>query len=303
MTRAADRADQLLSLGRASEALDVVSADPETATDADALVVASRCHHRLGQYERALTLAGAALGVDPERLGGRLMLAVSLLSLDRPVDALAPARRAVQQAPYHAGAHQVLARVLSDLGRFEEATIHANQARSLQPDDTAGWVTLARVQLAQQRWHDAAMSARAALALDPEDDEAKVLLGVAQFSGRGRRGRVEAMETLVGALRDNPDQEHIRQLLIEVAWAGGPSLAAVAVWALIAAGTSGAGLLVMVVIWTVRAVRRWQTVPADVRRLIWADRQARWRVVIAGSALGLFWLGLLALLVGVVLAA
>jgi hypothetical protein len=75
------------------------------------------------------------------------------------------------------------------------------------------------------------------------------------------------------------------------------------VWALIAAGTSGAGLLVMVVIWTVRAVRRWQTVPADVRRLIWADRQARWRVVIAGSALGLFWLGLLALLVGVVLAA
>jgi hypothetical protein len=53
----------------------------------------------------------------------------------------------------------------------------------------------------------------------------------------------------------------------------------------------------------VRAVRRWQTVPADVRRLIWADRQARWRVVIAGSALGLFWLGLLALLVGVVLAA
>jgi predicted Zn-dependent protease len=301
MTVAADRADHLLKVGRAQEALDVLSADGDTPRNADALVLTSRCYHRLGRDGDALEMANAALATDPDHVGAWLMQALSLSFLGRPGEALPPARRAVELAPHHAGSHRVMAMVLSDLGRFHEATVHAHRTRSLNPDDAAGWITLVRVQLAQQQWHDAEMSARAALALDPQSDEAKVLLGVAQYSGRGRQGRLEAMETLVGALRENPDQHHVRRLLMEVAWAGGPSLQAMAVWALIAAATSGAALVVMVVIWTVRTAGRWRTVPPDVRRLIWADRRAKWRIIAVGGALGLFWLGLVALVVAVAL--
>jgi tetratricopeptide (TPR) repeat protein len=301
VTAASDRADHLLALGRAQEALDLLLADGETARDSRALVAVSRCQHELGHYQQALDVAGAALAIDPDAVGGHLMRAISLLSLRWPVDALPPASRAVALAPEHAGGHRVMSWILAELGRFNEATAHAERARSLEPDDPAGWVALARVQLAQRRWHDAAMSARAALAIDPEDEDAKVALSIAQVAGRGDRGRVEAMETLVGALRDNPDQEHIRELLFEVAWAGGVSIQMIMVWAVLAAATGGVGLVAILVIWSFGAVRRWRTVPPDVRRLIWADRRARWKIIVAASALALLWVALIATIVLVVL--
>jgi tetratricopeptide (TPR) repeat protein len=271
-----NRADHLIAIGRAEEARALLLGDPDTARSPDALVTLSHAYDKLGRYQDALGAAQAATALAPESASACLMMAVALMKLDRPVDAFEPARRGLQLAPQHYGAHQIMARVLSDLGRFEPAQHHVDQVLALDPDGTSGWVTLCRLRLAQRQWAEAEEAARRALRADPGSDEAKLLLSVAQASAGGSAKRNEAMETLIASLRTNPDQAHVKDLLIELVKPTGMPIPWVVATLLIVAGGGG----IVLVAWAMWVWGRWRRTPPDVRRLVWTDRRARWRITL-----------------------
>lgn len=283
------RSEHLIDIGRAAEALDLLRSDARTPTDAGALVTVARCCHRLERDREAIEAAEAALAIDPDNVGGLLLLALARLSSGWPTEAVDPAARAVQLAPWFRGSHAVMARVFAELGRFPQATFHAHKTMELDPDGPSGWISLCRVQLAQQRWQDAAMSARQALGRDPEDQEARVLLSLAQVNGPGSDGRAQAMDTLVDTLRDNPDHDGVRQFLIEVALQSRPRPQLWVPVILVSLFTGGVGLIVILVIWTATLVQLRSSIPADVRRLVWADRAARYKIVAVVSIVAVVW--------------
>ena len=283
------RSDRLLEIGRAAEALDLLQSDPRTPTDAGALVTVAHCYHRLDRDREAIEAAEAALAIDPDHVGGLLLLALARLSSGLPSEAVAPATRAVQVAPWFRGSHSVMARVMAELGRFPQATFHAHKTMELDPDGPSGWIALCRVQLAQQRWEDAAMSARQALGRDPENDEARVLLSLAQVNGPAADGRAQAMDTLVDTLRDNPDQDAVRQFLIEVALHSRPKPQLWLPLIVLSLFTGGLGLLLILLIWTATLIQLRSSIPPDVRRLIWADRAARFKILAVVGIVAAIW--------------
>ncbi len=273
--RTVDRADQLLDIGRAQEAYDLLRSDPATPSSGAALVALAHAADKLERYGEAHDAARAATTMEPDRPSAWLLLAVALMKLDRPYHALAPARQGVAMAPDHYGSHQIMARVLSDLGRFDEAQIHVSRTMALDPDGTSGWVTLARLKLSQQRWSDAEKAARTALSIDPESDEAKVLLSVAQASAGGATKEAAAVETLISALRSNPDQAHVRELIIQLVKPRGLRVPWLIVGLLIVSGVGG----LLIVAWAAHILWSWHRVPADIKAFVWADRKAKLQVI------------------------
>ncbi len=292
-----ERADRLIDVGRPEEAIEMLTADGRSSMDARAQVVLARATYRLDRNDESIAAAERALAIDPDEVGGWQMLALGRLATGRPVDALPAVQKAVELAPWFSGAHGLAAQVYAELGRFEPATSHAHRTMELDPDGARGWIALTRVHLAQQRWDDAAQSARSALERDPENAEAKVLLSAAQASVPGRRGRELAMETLVETLRDNPDSDGVRRFLIDVALGSSPDRR---FWLILIGLTffvRGLGLLAMLVVWTYTVLSTWGSIPPDVRRLIWADRQGRYRVVVGAVVVAGLWLTLVGFVV------
>ncbi len=292
------RAQHLLDIGRADDALAMLRADQRTATDAGALVTIAHCHLQLDDDGDAAEAAEQSVAVDPERPGGWMMLALARLAQGRPVDAVPPARRGVELAPWFPGAHTVAARVYGELGRFEPALHHAHKVLELDPDGPAGWIALCRVQIAQQRWDEAAMAANEALGRDPESKEARVLLGAAQANSSHANGRAKAMETLATTLRDNPDADAIRQFLIDVALNSRPKPHVWLPIIVVSIFATGVGLLIFLSVWTATLIQTWQSIPSDIQRLVLADRKARSKILAVGIVVAALWLFLLA---GVVL--
>lgn len=297
------RAEHLLDIGRAEEAVGLLLGDSRSGNDAGALVVLAHCYHRLDRDAEAEDAAERCLAIDPERVGGWMMLALSRLAAGRPVDAVPPATRAIELAPWFYGAHSMMSRVLAELGRFPQATVHAHKTMELDPDGTSGWIALCRLALAQQKWDEAAMAATEALSREPENDEARVLLSVAQVNSTSPGGRAMAMETLVATLRDNPDQDAVRKFLIEVALHSRPKPQLWLPIIAISFFTGGLGLILLLIVWSVTLYQLWQSIPADIRRLIWADRQARYKILAVGTVVGAIWLvvlgGLVVVTIGV----
>ena len=287
------RAEHLLDIGRAEEALAVVQGDARTATDARALVVLAQCYHQLDRDREAADAAERSLAVDPERPGGWLLLALARLGEGRPVDAVPAAERGVELAPWFAPAHGVAVRVYSELGRFDQAQHHAHKVLELDPDGPAGWVSICRLEIARQRWDEAAMAANQALERDPENDEARILLGMAQVNSPRGSGREQAMATIAATLRDNPDQEALRRFLIDVALHSRPKPQ---IWLPIIAISilaTGLGLLLFLIAWTATLYQTWNSISTDIRRLVWADRRTRYKIVAVGTVLVAIWLFLL----------
>ncbi len=268
------RAAHLTSIGRAEEARALLLADPETAANTEALVELSRSLDWLERYDEALEAAEGAVRVGPDEPAGWLMMTLALIKLDRPVDALAAARRSLALAPEHFGSHHLAARTLGDLGRFDEAYEHAAKTMELAPDSPTGWTTLCRVQLAHHRWSEAAESARRALAIEPDSDEAKVLLGIAQGSSGTLDGESQAMETLIDSLRSNPDQHHVRALLVELVK---PRRFPIPMFISVPVALLG-GVGLILVAWAAWVGFRWYRTPTDVKTLVLADPANRWRI-------------------------
>ena len=67
--------------------------------------------------------------------------------------------------------------------------------------------------------------------------------------------------------------------------------------------TGGLGLILLLVVWSVTLYQLWQSIPADIRRLIWSDRQARYKILAVGTVVGAIWLvvlgGLVVVTIGV----
>ncbi|MFG2331048.1 tetratricopeptide repeat protein [Streptomyces sp. NPDC048604] len=189
MNRALQQAEALFDLGRYEQAAALaaqhLAGHPD---DATALVLLSRCRHRLGDEEQALTAVEQALRVEPESVSAWLMHAHVLLALKEYKQAESSARRAVELAPQHWGSHYTLGAVLSQGARGK----HRRAAYE---------------------------SARTAAALAPEESDAHLLLGVTAHQTGNHRVAQHAYET---ALRLDPDssQAHnnLSLLLLRRRW-------------------------------------------------------------------------------------
>ncbi len=281
-TEQIERARLLLDAGRPGDSVQMLEDDPRTAHHSWALAVLATGHLNLGAYDRAVATARGALALEPELVAPYLVIAGARLDQRQTADAIEAARTALSLAPTNPSAHAILARAHARERAFDAARHHARSAIELAPGRPVGWLAQAQVEIAAGRWDPAEEAARKVLALDPENEEGRVLLGVVQSRRSGETHRSDAIETLAATLRDNPDRDNIRRLLIAVVMRGNRATSRVgmAMTALVALSL-GLFLPVAIGYQGYRLLRQWTSVPADVRRLVWADRWARIRLVLA----------------------
>lgn len=187
-----ERAEALLELGRAREALSVVaSVLANQPGDTGALLVAARCHLQLEEPQRALSAATTALSRDPAQ-----PLAWTLASL----------------------AH-------TQAGRRDAAVWHAEQAVARWPQLPAGYYALVLALLNQRGSNERARATAAhVLQMEPLEPSAHVLAAQAEmYPGRFRPGpaaRYRARAHLVAALELDPSDLEARQELANLAALG-----------------------------------------------------------------------------------
>jgi tetratricopeptide (TPR) repeat protein len=154
---------------------------------------------RPADAERELRLGLAHEPRSPELLA---LLALSLVELDRPADAVAAANDAVGLAPDIAYFHYIRGVVMHRLERHAEALLAARETVRLDPSNEDGFALLAAVHLSLREWSQALEAAENALALNPEHVHSANLRSVALVN-LGRKA--EAAETMDFALKRAPE--------------------------------------------------------------------------------------------------
>ncbi len=129
--------------------------------------------------QEALAEARQALNEDSQNVDALLCVARCHSSLKQHADAVTTAQRAVSLASDEAYAHRILAHVLHLADRDPEAEAAANQALRLDPEDEFSFLARASIRLALRRWADALADAETALSLSPELPEALNLRSIA----------------------------------------------------------------------------------------------------------------------------
>ena len=104
---------------------------------------------------------------------------------------------------------------------------------------------------------------------------------MANYSGGGEEGRAKAIDHLSANLRENPSDEAMRRLLMEVAvgdiqsWRGGMSAAAIFVLGIV---TRGLIIPVILFIAVGEGIRRWRSLSPEMRDFVRQDPHLRRRV-------------------------
>ncbi len=157
------------------------------------------------RYDLAEKELRLALATDPNQYLPHCLLALTLVELGRPQDALVEAQTGVHLAPDQAYVHFVHARVLGRLDRLPDAERAIREAIRIEPENDTHWSFLSSIHLQRERWQDALNAADKALALDPEDVQAANLRAQALVK-LGRR--LESGHTLDSAMLRDPENAH-----------------------------------------------------------------------------------------------
>lgn len=169
------RAEVLLDLGRAAEALDAseraLAADPGNEFVSLHFAHAWALHLVRHDDAQALRELDQALAGAPDEAVGFWRRSQVLSALDQDERALADLRQAVALDPRQPGWHVDLADGLVNLGQVDAARPAYDEAIRLAPLDARAWARRSRLDIGQGRWDAALDDATRALALDgrPED--------------------------------------------------------------------------------------------------------------------------------------
>jgi tetratricopeptide (TPR) repeat protein len=143
-----------------------------------------------------------ALAEDPESARGHAYLALSRVDLNKNIEALAAAERAVALSPDNSFSHHIHAIVLHRLDREKAALAAIQEAIRLDPENEAHFGVLASIQLGLRDWSAALEAAEQGLSINPEDVQCANLRSMALV----RLGRKEeAMQTVDFALERAPE--------------------------------------------------------------------------------------------------
>ncbi len=179
-----------LLLGNPSRAREVLDlAQPDSARQADTLVLRAQAELQLGDLEKALETLEETERLHPDRPEARLVRIGALLG-ERRMD---EARRAIEAAratlggEEHADARRglevVLAQIQAEQGEHDAAIATLRALVEARPDDLLAWHALVRVLVQQERTNEAldlvagALSEDSGIALHPLAAELRASLG------------------------------------------------------------------------------------------------------------------------------
>jgi Flp pilus assembly protein TadD len=246
-----ERADQLLAIGRAAAAIELlakhIATHPE---DASALRLLAAAHTDLDRYADALRWADRAVAVEPLVAGAWHSRATALLGLEQVDEAIVAATRAVELepdnwveqyllgralvhgpnrsrdairvaritvdlAPTEADAHVLLGMAYSRLGDTEAESAAYRAALGLDPQNTSARNNLAVIDLREGRHEKAMRGFRDAVANDPQNTTMHQNIGKSAFSPMVKQGKwVVAIVVAVAALAvNNPVPYWVRAVL------------------------------------------------------------------------------------------
>ena len=189
---AAGRAQTLNDLGRAAEALTVVSSGlAEEPQDVDLLVQGAVALVQLDRDDEAVRYCLAAAAADPDSVVVQKVLSVALRGAGDRVGAYHAAVRATQLAPHDPGAHIQVAHSASDLRDPHNGRMAAEYALRLAPSSPSAHLAMVAALFppgsppSKATMREAEQHARTALSLRPDDHVALDELARIQMA-RGR---------------------------------------------------------------------------------------------------------------------
>lgn len=246
-----ERADQLLAVGRAQAAIELLGthlgSHPD---DGRALRLLSIACTDADRYPDALRWADRAVSVEPLVAGGWHSRATALLGLDRVDEAIEAARRAVELdpdnwieqyllgralvhgphrsaeairvarvtvglAPTEADAHVLLGMAYSRLGDTAAESAAYRAALALDPRNTSARNNLAVIDLREGRHEQAMRGFRDAVANDPQNTTMHSNIGKSAFSPLVKQGKwlVAVVVALAAVVVNNPVPYWVRAML------------------------------------------------------------------------------------------
>jgi tetratricopeptide (TPR) repeat protein len=196
-----ERADHLLEVGRAEEALSVAmratSADPQSY---HAWCRVARSQIKLERFSDAVTSAERALALSPEGAWGHLLRALALRRLRRLEEAMDSAKTAVRLDPSYREAHTQRGWILRDQRRWKELAEVADSILHRWPEELDGFRLRADAAWALRDMAAAEELVLKGLALAPHD--AFLLTQLASI--RARQGPDDAVDLYAAAARADP---------------------------------------------------------------------------------------------------
>ena len=157
-----------------------------------------------GIYRDQITFFSHIVSLNPDARDAHLNLGYALFKADRPEEALAATRLAVEKRPDSATAHSNLGLVLFHLERFDETEEHLRRALKLNPRHRNARQNMAETLKKQKRYEEAVAAYRAVLKLDPKDAAAHAGLGDALFHLDRHEEAVAALEQSLALQPDSP---------------------------------------------------------------------------------------------------
>ena len=231
----------------------------------------SNAHTMLNDHPSADAAMRAALALDSHDGDLWRMRTAQLVEARMPVDAHQAMGEMLRLHPDDGVSHAIASDVYRIMSDLSAAFRHANMAVRLEPAAELSWAALCRVQLELGDTSSAHASARQMLTINPNSHTGKVFLGATQYDGNQHR---EAYETLISAVRENPDQHAVSELLREVAM---PRSIYIPPVVRILALVSGLAI-VLFIVWIAMILVRWWQLPSDVKKLVKSDSVGRTRV-------------------------
>jgi len=265
------RAQALLDANRPNEAIQLLTSISETTQSPEALGLLAQAYSTTGDGRAAEAALQSGLALAPDSSELWRMRAANQVALKLPVDAHQSALEMLRLAPEDANCHATATRVYLLMGDASTAFRHANLAVSLDPSSEFSWSALCQVQMQLHDLPGARASAQQILSLNPASQSGKFYLGLTQY---GANDVVASYETLISAVRENPDEQVIAQLVKELAWPQRMHVPPIVSFLALVTGLAFA----LLGLWVLVTLGRWWQVPKDVKRLVKSDSAGRWRV-------------------------
>jgi len=204
---------QLKELGRYADAESAFKeALAQEPNDAFALHQLAACQwHIPGRHKDALQTIGQAIAAEPNASEHHVLRAFILCVLDRPKDALASARSALELSPTDTGAFCAEAQAWLQMENWPNAERAAREALALDADNSTAANQLAQTLRLQNKQVENAAHLAGMLARDPDDAFTHANAG---WSALQRGERVAAETHFREALRIDPDFDYAREGLL-----------------------------------------------------------------------------------------